>query len=277
MKREQYLRRRLHTLRTLNEAVSAMRSLSAHHFRLSRQALPAARAYREEIENALAEVGVSHEMNFAAPPGLLLIVSDLGLCGDYNTRLVQTAVQEYGQESQGPLYCVGRRPRAVLARNDIKPQSLYHAPASVDGLPGLLFQVAQDILDDFLQGVIGSLFVVSARFEGAGRFSPVVTRVLPIRPSRPAEPLRPTNYQSSRRLAAVAVREFLYTTLHEILLDSLASEHGMRLLAAESARQWLDEASETVRRQLFATRREATTQEVLDIVAGSRPRKKRFE
>jgi F0F1-type ATP synthase gamma subunit len=73
-------------------------------------------------------------------------------------------------------------------------------------------------------------------------------------------------------LAAVAVREFLYTTLHELLLDSLASEHGMRLLAAESARQWLDETSETVRRQLAASRRESTTQEVLDIVAGSRPR-----
>ena len=275
MKREQYLRRRLHTLKTLNEAVSAMRSLSAHHFRLSRQALPAARAYRDEIENALAEVGVSQEMNFAAPPGLLLIVSDLGLCGDYNTRLVQTAVEEYQQEGEGPLYCVGRRPRAVLARYDIKPQRLYHAPASVDGLPGLLLQLAQDMLDDFLRQEIGSLFVVSARFEGAGRFSPVVTRVLPIRSSRPAEPLRPTHYQSHRRLAAVAVREFLYTTLHELLLDSLASEHGMRLLAAESARQWLDETSETVRRQLSASRREATTQEVLDIVAGSQLRKKR--
>ena len=73
-------------------------------------------------------------------------------------------------------------------------------------------------------------------------------------------------------MTAVAVREFLYTTLHELLLDSLASEHGMRLLAAESARQWLDETSETVRRQLSASRREATTQEVLDIVAGARAR-----
>ena len=88
MKRERYLRRRLHTLETLEDAVSAMRSLSAHHFRLSRQALPAARSYRDEIENALAEVGVSQVMDFTAPPGLLLVVSDLGLCGDYNTRLV---------------------------------------------------------------------------------------------------------------------------------------------------------------------------------------------
>jgi F0F1-type ATP synthase gamma subunit len=70
------------------------------------------------------------------------------------------------------------------------------------------------------------------------------------------------------------VREFLYTTLHELLLDSLASEHGMRLLATESARQWLDEASASIRRDLAASHREATTQEVLDIIAGSRPRRR---
>jgi F-type H+-transporting ATPase subunit gamma len=252
-----------------------MRSLSAHHFRLSRKALPAARAYRHEIEIALGEIGIRHEMNLTAPTGLLLIVSDLGLCGDYNTCLVHTLVQEHQRQGEGPLYCIGRRPRAILARFNIKPQRLYKAPTSIDGLPSLLLQIAQDMLDDFARQVIGSLFVVSARFEGAGRFSPVVTRVLPISPSLSAEPLRPTNYQSHHHLTAVAVREFLYTTLHELMLDSLASEHGMRLLAAELARRWLDETSETVRCQLSATRREATTQEVLDIVAGSRPRRGR--
>jgi ATP synthase len=92
----------------------------------------------------------------------------------------------------------------------------------------------------------------------------------PSSPPPPTKPLRPTPYQSGEHLVSVAVREFLYTTLYEILLDSLASEHGMRLLAAESARQWLDETAETTHRQLASSRREATTQEVLDIVAGAK-------
>jgi len=61
------------------------------------------------------------------------------------------------------------------------------------------------------------------------------------------------------------------------LLDSLASEHGMRLLAAESARQWIDETKDSVHRQLTACRREAATQEVLDIVAGARPSQRRLK
>ncbi|MEZ6120021.1 MAG: F0F1 ATP synthase subunit gamma [Pirellulaceae bacterium] len=128
------------------------------------------------------------------------------------------------------------------------------------------------MLDDFLHQSMGSLFVVSARFEGAGRFSPIVTQILPIRPTRIAVPLRSTAYQSQYYLVAVAVREYLYTTLHELLLDALAAEFGMRLIAAESARHWLDDTVRAVRRQLSARRREGTTQEVLDIVSGARYR-----
>jgi F0F1-type ATP synthase gamma subunit len=82
MKQERYLRRRLHTLHTLCEAVSAMKSLSAHHFLQCRQALPAARAYRDEREQAIADIGVSQAENVTIAPALLLIASDLGLCGD---------------------------------------------------------------------------------------------------------------------------------------------------------------------------------------------------
>jgi F-type H+-transporting ATPase subunit gamma len=199
-----------------------------------------------------------------------LIVSDLGLCGDYNTRLVQAAVDEYRKEGQGPIYCVGRRPRAALAGAGMTLKRIYHVPTSVDGLPHLLLEVAQDLLDDYTQRIMSRLYVISARFEGAGCFSPIVTRLLPIEPTHAAKPLRPTPYQSGEHLVSVAVREFLYMTLYEILLDALASEHGMRLLAAESARQWLDETADTTRRQLASSRREATTQEVLDIVAGAR-------
>lgn len=268
MSRERVLQRRLHTLNTLEEAISAMRSLSAHHFRLSRQLLPTARCYRDEIERAVVEAGVDQLPDTTAPTGFLLIVSDLGLCGDYNVRLVKAALEQQQQRGDSPLFCVGRRPRAILARHKIQPRKTYAAPTSVDGLSSLLLNLAEDMLDEFAERRIGSLAVISARFEGAGHFKPVVTPVLPIQPRRVGNPLRSTTYQTFRHLAAVAAREYLYTTLYELLLDSLASEHGMRLIAAESARSWLEDTGRSVKQSLAAGRREIATQEVLDIVAG---------
>lgn len=268
MKHETHLRRRLRTLRTLHDAVSAMRSLAAHHFRLVRQTLPAAREYRAEIEGIIAEIGIRQPLRPGVAGGLLVVASDLGLCGDYNSRLAQAAIREREQRQLGAVYSIGRRIRPALSRAGVAAERSYDAPSSLEGLSRLLLKLAQDVLEDFTSGRIGSLYLVAARFGGVGHFEPVCTRLLPIEPVRPAAPFRRSPYVTADHLAAVAVRELLYISLHEVLLDALASEHGMRLTAAEAALEWLDRTAAQTARHLSASRSEAATQELLDIIAG---------
>lgn len=59
MKREYELKRRLRSLSMRGEAVSAMTSLSAHHFREARGAVPTARRYRQGVEEILRLTGAS--------------------------------------------------------------------------------------------------------------------------------------------------------------------------------------------------------------------------
>lgn len=274
MRHELFLRRRLHTLRTLHDALSAMRSLSAHHFRMVRKELRPARDYRAEIERIVAEIGIRQPLQAGAPAGLLVIASDLGLCGDYNSRLGRQLVEEQARYQFGPVYSVGRRVRLALARAGMTPERIYDAPASLDGLSRLLLQLAQELLQDYVAAKIGSLYVLSARFDGIGHFSPVCSRLLPIDPVEATATLRRSPYVGFDHLAKVAVREFLYISLYEVLLDALASEHGMRLTAAEAALQWLDTASTHASRRLSASRSESSTQELLDIVAGGTTRRR---
>lgn len=273
MNRERYLQQRMHTLHALDEAIGAMRSFSAHHFRLSREALPPARAYREEVEAALAEAAVAPTMHLHSPTGIVLIVSDLGLCGDYNLRLIESVAETLRQQEHYVLYCIGRRPQGIMKRTSLNPKRWYHATTSVDGAPELLLEVAQDVSEDFLSRQIGDLYVLSAQFRGAGKFTPELTQILPPKVSDQHPVRRPTQYQTKQHLTQVAMREYLYTILYELLLDALASEHGMRLVAAESASKWLDDTIQSVRRQLANNRRERITQELLDIVAGSSKKK----
>ena len=91
-------------------------------------------------------------------------------------------------------------------------------------------------------------------------------------PVQKSVPVRPSEYVSEQHLAEIAIREFLYITLFELLLDALASEHGMRLVATESAGEWLEGRISATERQLFAVRREEATQEVLDVASGARRR-----
>ncbi|MCA9119129.1 MAG: F0F1 ATP synthase subunit gamma [Planctomycetaceae bacterium] len=272
MKRQQYLQHRLQTLSALRDAVAAMRSLSAHHYRRVRQTLPAARKYRTEMDTIIAEIGLHQPLHIGAPLGLLVIASDLGLCGDYNSRLSRLAVSEAKRHRVQTIFSVGHRARAALKKYVSVPIRKYDAPASIEGLSQLLLGLAQDVLESYTASRISGLQVVSAAFEGVGHFSPHSVRVLPIEPIAATSPLRRSPYTESSKLTSSAVREFLYITLYEILLDAIAAEHGMRLLAAESALEWLDSSTTTTSRRLANARSEASTQELLDIVAGGRRR-----
>lgn len=270
MKHAHDLQRRLHTLETLSEAVSAMKSLAAHHFRKSRDALPAAHAYREAIGQVVAAINPARPEESATTSGVLLVASDLGLCGGYNARLTQAAIEHCRQSVVKRLYCVGQRPLNGLKLAELTVSHQYHAPSSVAGLTELLLQLGQDLLEDYLSGTFDRLEVISARFDGVGEFAPVTTTVLPIEQEAVETPLHPSTYVSERHLAAVAIREYLYIRLFQTLLDSLASEHGARLIATQAAGEWLSTRTEMSRRQLASLRREATTQEVLEIAASVR-------
>lgn len=268
MQSEKVLQRRLRWQETLSDAISAMRSLSAHHLRLARAALSDARAYREQVEEVLATFGSTAIVQGDALPALLVVGSDLGLCGGYNSRLAQVAVERCATIRFGAVYCIGRRPAAALRRAGIAPTRQYNVPTGVAGLTRLLLQVAQELLSDHVSNRIGAIHIVSARFEGVGEFTPAFGRLWPVPPPKSGHALPPVRYVSRQRLLTVTIREFLFAALFQLLLDAQASEHGTRLVAAGAADDWLQSRMAQTHRQLAALQREASTQELLDVLSG---------
>lgn len=270
MKRERELDQRLRSLETLGEAISAMKSLSAHHFRETRTALLPARRYRAGIDHLLRTTGASLPAG-SGPCALLVLGAELGMCGSYNSSVGELAAERREQLGDGPTFCVGRRACTLLARRGVRIDRAYGSPTSVHGIPEALLGLAQDMLGDYVAQGLRGWEVVASRFEGVGSHLPVVTPLLPVS-MPPRDDGATVRYVDRERLATVAVRELLYISLHDLLLDALASEHGARLLATQSAEHWLQERATRLRRFLAAARRESSTQEVIEIAAGARAR-----
>jgi F-type H+-transporting ATPase subunit gamma len=127
------------------------------------------------------------------------------------------------------------------------------------------------MLSAYVNERLSSFEVVSSRFEGIGAERPTVTRLLPLE-AKHAERAPKARYVPRDHLSAAAAREFLYIVLYDLLLDALASEHGARLLATQSAESWLDDRRGALERRLAASRRETSTQEMIEIAAGARVR-----
>ena len=270
MRRERELGERVASLEALKEAVSAMKSLSAHHFRETRALLDPARKYRAGIDRIVATTGARLPGGSGAT-GLLVLGAELGLCGAYGRSVAMSAVQRRRALGPGPTFCVGRRTGRILQRNDVPLAQVYAAPTSIGGITDALIELVQAMLGDYVNQGMAAFEVVSCRFQGVGHYQPTTTRLLPIELA-PSESGAEARYVSPGALSRVVVRELLYITLYELLLDALATEHGARLSATQSAEQWLISQSSRLRRQLAAARRETSTQEVLEIASGVRAR-----
>jgi F-type H+-transporting ATPase subunit gamma len=269
--RERVLQRRLRTLGTLKEAVGALRSLSAQHFRAARAPLPAVRAYRDEVQRFLGVLDVSRAASGSeGRTGIVLIAADLGLVGDYTARLVREALALRAESEPGPLVCLGHRAVSPLAKAGVHPDSVQPAPTSVAGLTAVLLPLVDTLLSLRRAGELGALWLVAARFDGAGEYTPVRVPLLPVTAPPGSPPFASSPYCDAERLRTVVVREYLYVSLYETLLEALASEHGKRLVTAESARSWLEERMAATRRLAAAIRREISTQELLEVVVAAR-------
>ncbi len=158
-----------------------------------------------------------------------------------------------------------------MQRRDVKLRQVYAAPMGVGGIPELLLRLTQDILFAYVKEQLKSFDVVSSQFHGVGAERPTTTRIIPL--AKVQDGAAPAaRYVSHERLSSAAVREFLYITMYDLLLDALASEYGARLVATQSAEKWLKDRSSGLRQHLLATRREASTQEMIEIAGGARAR-----
>jgi F-type H+-transporting ATPase subunit gamma len=268
VRREHELERRVRSLQALGEAIGAMKNLSARHYREIRGAVGPAREYRNGIERILAWTGAELPSGGGAA-GLLVIGAELGLCGGYNVQVVSAGAQRRAALGDGPTVCAGTRAAALMRRRGIALARTYNAPTSAKGITEFLLRLAEDLLTTYVAEDLSSLDIVSTQFLGVGNHPPVGMRLLPL--NRERSDHRPTiRYVSETSLTFAVIREYLYILLYDLLIDALAAEYSARLVATGAAGEWLDEREERVRKQLAATRREASTQEVIEIAAGTR-------
>jgi len=280
MSRWRAIEHRLQTLATLNEAISALRALAASSFREARAELPAARAYAREVRGFLGVLeapaapgeGSGSATTQRGPAGLLLLTSDLGLVGDYASRVAAEAIALTREIGPGPIVCVGRRSLGALARAGLSADAVHPAPTTGRAMAHQLLDLADSLASMHTTRGIGSLWIVSARFQGAGHFEAAREQILPPAPEPGAQRVPVSRYSSPSHLRAVVLREYVAAMLYRSWLEALASEHGKRLVVAEGAHHWLSERIEQSRRQASSLRREASTQEVFEIVSASRAR-----
>lgn len=207
----------------------------------------------------------------------LVIGSERGLCGRYNTALVARAEQYFAEmeerEVSLDVAALGSRIIRIFQRQKRPLHWSQNLP--VTRLPAfeMAFQLTRDWLRQYEAAEVDAVDVIYNAYDGPGRYSPTVFRLLP--PDLPsADPFEFEEEQMTApyiietdplRLYVRIVEQWTAINFYTLLLTAAASEHSARFQLMESATQNVDRLVEELTQGLQSARRDAITIEMQEL------------
>jgi F-type H+-transporting ATPase subunit gamma len=297
------LKARIKAVANIKKITRAMQLVAAAKFTRAQNRARAARPYAEELDLILGilanlirdlpeeqRIGEPIEFAFAygeepirsswsklieqkeeEKPGIVLITSDRGLCGAFNTRLIRAA-QDFMDTSGGKackLITLGRKGNAYFKAK--MPSILYHREAISDKL--ILEEIrgiARKLVELFVTDEVDALYLIYARFLTAMTSQVTVEKFLSIPPMPKAEGndlyiLEPDREAVFRKLFPL----YASTKIFSALAESYASEHGARMSAMQLATKNAEEMLEMLIVQRNRLRQAMITKELTEITGGA--------
>jgi len=275
-------RRKIETAESLAGIVSMMRAISAASIRKYEQAVESLADYSLTVERGLwVALGNDQTSDRQAPVdsvsevGAVLFGTDQGLCGSFNDQITRHAVNELG-DSKASIVTVGLRGADALQMVGKTPAEVLLNPSSLAGVTGLVQDLLIRLEGWQATGRYGRVLLFHNRYRAGSAVEQRTVQLVPLNLSQmrslpggrwPTRTL-PTFRMERKELVAALVREYLFITLYRAAVESLAAEHGIRLMAMQEAERNIGERLEIFQFEARRLRQDAITSELLDIVGG---------
>ncbi|MGC8833284.1 MAG: ATP synthase F1 subunit gamma [Armatimonadota bacterium] len=272
------IRRRIRTVRNIEQITNAMKMVAAARLRKAQDRVQAARPYAQQMHSVMqrlsrAAEGVQHpllEKRQGNRLAVVLFTSDRGLCGSYNVNLCRLAT-ELVRGRDAKLIVFGRKGRDYLRRRGYSLHAVFEVPA--EGSFAAVRPVSSIVRGLFESNEVDEVQLVFARFVSPMVQRPIALRLLPIEPPEQNEtPTAPGDYifePSPEELFKHLLPRYVDTQLYQALLEAIASEHGARMTAMSNATNNASEMIERLTLDLNRARQASITKELTEIVTSA--------
>jgi len=281
------VRNRIQSVKSTQQITKAMKMVSAAKLRRAQDAIIQMRPYAQKLQEMLANIVGNAEgdidMSLAAerPVQKLLVIvitSDRGLCGGYNSNLIKLAKQVIKDKYAGApvagtaeLLPLGKKGFEHFSKNKFKVIDQYWHIFS-----DLRFEsvaaVAKFAMDAFRNGEVDAVELVYSEFKNAGTQKFTAEQFLPVKKTvqKTGESKADFIFEPG---ATVLMKELmpkiLNTQLYKAILDAHASEHGARMTAMDKATENAEELLKSLKISYNRARQAAITTELTEIVSGA--------
>ena len=279
------LKKKIKSVEGTLKITMAMKLVSAAKFNKAQHAILNARPYSEELNNTLGEVSTLTQ-NYFHPYWkenktnkhsiLLVISSNKGLCGGYNSQLIKKVKTFLNKnvEQNFKIYYVGRKAKDSLEKSVNNGEIFSFSkqePTFVE-----VQSIAEKLAKLFESKEVGQIYVAYNVFKSAISTTPIIRRLLPtiVDEQDAAQVKQNFPFDFKYAPAPEIILDSLIIQAYKVdlwicCLDSLASEHGSRMSAMENATSNCKEAIRELSLKANKLRQAAITTELVEVVSGA--------
>jgi len=282
------IRTRISSVKTTRQVTSAMKMVSAAKLKKAQDAIIQIRPYAEKLSGMLSSLSASLESSEGVaytvqrdPEKVLIVLisSNRGLCGGFNSFIAKKAIQ-LAKTSYNKQLNSGKVDFLIIGKQGGKILRSYKM--NIIGDKNHLYDhlnfeqvsvVASLLMDDFVSGKYDRIDLVYNKFINAASQELISEQFLPVLPSvsdhKKSESVNYIFEPSLEYIVEVLIPRSLRIQVFKALLDSNAAEHGARMTAMHKATDNATELINELTLNFNKARQAAITNAILEVTSGS--------
>lgn len=282
------IKRRKESITSTSQITKAMKLVSTVKFQKAKDHAEETKPYfqkmYETVSHMLASVGdqCSHpllrkvEKDGLIKKGVILITSNRGLAGGYNSNIVKLVTRGDFDKEHTVIYPVGTKGLDAMKRLGYHCEGDYseviNKPMFCDAV-----SLGKTVMTALEQGDIDEVYLAYTVFKNSVTQIPTLMKILPVDPEQAKPEEEETknakvlmNYEpGEEETLGYIIPLYMNSLIFGAMAEAVASENGARMQAMDSATSNAEEMIETLGLQYNRARQAAITQELTEIVAGA--------
>jgi F-type H+-transporting ATPase subunit gamma len=284
------VRLRIESIKSTQQITSAMKLVAASRLRKSQNAILTLRPYASKLNGLIQDISASLEESDETvyaekrdPEKVLLVIitSNRGLCGAFNSNVIKLArfliydnYMEQYEKGNLSLYCIGKKGYDYFKRhkyNILETNLKIFDNLSFENVAPIAVQLMQD----FKEKKFNRIEIIYNQFKNASTQILINEQFLPIRSLEPDQDevtLSVVDYifePEKEQIVRELIPKSLKIQLYKAILDSFASEHGARMTAMHMATDNAQELLKELRLSYNKARQASITNAIIEIASGS--------
>lgn len=273
------IRNRIKSVKNIQKVTKAMKMVAAAKMRRAQERMEQARPYSrrlsEVINHLLPDIDRGLlpllEKREVQRYGYVVVTSDRGLAGSFNTTILRKAQLEIDAlgKTNVDVFCIGKK-----ARDFFKNREYHVVEAHVEFWNELDFEhainIGKSIVIHFVNGHVDEIHVVYNEFLNVGSQLTLSEKLLPLDYKGEGLTQAGRLYEPSKEeIVKTLVPLHLNVQMWKYLLESYASEQAARMLAMENASTNAEDMIKDLTLKFNQARQASITTEMLEIVSGA--------